>query len=548
MINARGFIFSAISFVGLAFAPPTLAQTASTTETPESTTEIRITSPLIDAIKARVSSLPHRTKSQIKRSNQIRDWYQARDYQPLWLVDGKVDSRVEKVIYKLLTAYEDGLISDDYKATKLFALAGTSDVEQQADLEVSLSAAVVLYSQHLFTGRVSPSAINRELVIYPSKISAGKILQRLSDTDSAIAVLDSLAPETPRYDRLRKYLLRLRVLEARGGYTAVPKGDVLKPDQTDPRLEALRQRLRQSRDLRNGAHVGDVYDGELVEAVKNYQRRNGLAIDGVVGPGTLKQLNVSIKNRIEQVELNLERRRWMQNDYGTRYVFVNLADQVLKLVDDGKTIYAEIVQVGLPFHRTPVFSDELKYLEFNPYWNVPYSIATKEYLPRLKRNPFTLQSVNIKVLRGGSVVSPASVPWSSYSRSNFPVRLRQEPGPKNALGRVKFMFPNKYNIYIHDTPAKSKFSRASRYFSHGCIRLHDPFKFARTLLKAQGVSSAKIKSIRKSGKRTVVQLKRKVPVHIAYLTAWVNKDGSAHFRRDIYGRDKILAKALNARR
>ena len=188
----------------------------------------------------------------------------------------------------------------------------------------------------------------------------------------------------------------------------------------------------------------------------------------------------------------------------------------------------------------------MEYLDFNPYWNVPYSIATKEYLPKLRRNPYALQSQNIRVLRNGSVVDPGRIPWSSYSRSNFPVRLRQDPGPRNALGRVKFMFPNKFNIYIHDTPSKSNFDRASRYFSHGCIRVEDPLKMAETILGLQGVTRAEIDSITASGKRKVVKLEAPIPVHVVYLTAWVNKDGSIHYRRDVYGRDEILAEALVA--
>ena len=308
---------------------------------------------------------------------------------------------------------------------------------------------------------------------------------------------------------------------------------MLKEGMTDDRVPALRERLIQSGDLPKGLHEGDVYDGKLLQALKYYQWRMGLDTDGAVGPATLAQLNTTIGERIEQVEMNLERRRWMQADFGSTYIFVNLADQVLKLVKDEKTIHAAIVQVGLPFHRTPVFTEQMEYLDFNPFWNVPYSIATKEYLPKLKRNPYALSAQNIRVLQNGRSVNPGSIPWSSYSRSRFPVRLRQDPGPKNALGRVKFMFPNKFNIYIHDTPSKSKFQRSSRYFSHGCIRVNDPFLLAEKILSLQGVSRTKINRIVNSGKKTIVSLKKKIPVHVAYLTAWVNKDGSVHYRKDV---------------
>ena len=272
--------------------------------------------------------------------------------------------------------------------------------------------------------------------------------------------------------------------------------------------------------------------------------RHGLEQDAVVGPNTLKQINMSVEERIAIMELNLERRRWMQDDYGRYYVFANLADQVVKVVRDGKTIHAELIQVGQPYHRTPVFSEEMEYVELNPYWNVPKSIATKELLPELKKNPGKYAGQNYEVLSGGNVLSPMSISWANYSRGNFPFRIRQRPGDGNALGRVKFMFPNQFNVYMHDTPSKSKFERASRFFSHGCLRLKDPLKMAEVILGPLGWSRAKIDGVVASKKRTVVKLDQKIPVHVAYMTAWVNKDGSVHFRRDVYGRDKILAKAL----
>lgn len=522
------------------------AQTAG--EQPAPTAEVVPTpivlSALQQAIKAELGRLAGKSKAQKIRNGEIRNWYEERVFAPLWIKDGRVSTNAEEVIFKLMTAYEDGLVSREYNGSKLFAMAYAQTPEEQARFEVMLSDAAVKFGQHLHSGRVRPNGINRELVIYPKSLAANQLLDRLVDAKSSAAELGSLWPQTARYVRLRKHLLALRVLEARGGWPQIPSGDVLKPDMEDARVATLRDRLIRSRDLKRGAHEGAVYNGELVDAVKRFQNRLGLEQDGAVGPTTLGELNKTVKQRIALVELNLERRRWMQADFGNPYVFVNLADQVLKLVKDNRTLHAELTQVGQPYHRTPVFSDEMEYMEVNPYWNVPYSIATKEYLPKLKRNPFALQSQNIKVLKGGSPINPGAVPWSSYSRAKFPVRLRQEPGKKNALGRIKFMFPNKFNVYIHDTPSKSKFARTSRYFSHGCVRLRNPFDLAAKILAADGQSPNKLKGVVKSGKRTIIKLKKKIPVHVTYLTAWVNKDGSVHYRRDIYGRDKILAEAL----
>ena len=535
----------------VAGAPSALAQSSGTTEAaltpatqPEAPTQL---SPLQAAIKAQLAQLPRSGKTQKARSAKISQWYAQRNYEPLWIKDGKVSSAAEQTVFQLLTAYKDGLDAKDYGGGALFAAVDSKTPQELADFETRLSLASVIYGQHLRTGRVLPNTINRELVIYPEQLSADNLLTRLANAAAPAEELASLPPQTQRYFRLRSHLVALKLQEAEGGWVSVPEGEVLKPDMEDDRVPVLRQRLIQSGDLAANAHDGTIYDGALVEALKRFQARTGLAIDGVIGPTTLSQLNITIQERIALVALNLERRRWMQADFGDTYIFVNLADQVLKLVKNDKTLHAELVQVGRPYHRTPVFSDEMEYLEFNPFWNVPYSIATKEYLPKLKQNPYALQSQQIRVLSNGRKVDPGSVPWNSYSRANFPVRLRQDPNPKNALGRVKFMFPNKFNVYIHDTPSKSKFAKDSRYFSHGCVRLKSPMDLAEKILGFQSVTRGKIDRIVDSKKRTVVKLKEKLPVHVTYLTAWVNKDGSAHYRRDIYGRDKILAKALEKR-
>ena len=498
----------------------------------------------LQAMRDRLATMNRSTESDRTRADHIAAWYEQRDFAPMWLQDGQPTKASEEAIFVLLRADKDGLVPAEYKADVMFPKLDQPGDAGLADFEVSLSEAVALYGQHLRRGRVEPNKVNRELVLYPEDLAANRLLQYLDQSNNLTETLRDFSPNTARYDRLRDLLQKLFVAQARGGWTQIPEGPSLKPGMSDPRVSLLRERMIESGDLEAGAHEGDVYDGSLLRALQYFQFRMGLETDGVVGPATLGQLNVTVEDRIRLVELNLERRRWMQADFGDPHIFVNLADQVVKVVKDGKTIHAAVTQVGKPYHRTPVFTDEMEYLDFNPYWNVPHSIATKEFLPKLRRNPYALRSQNIRVLRDGKSVDPGRIPWNSYSNSNFPVRLRQDPGPKNALGRVKFMFPNKFNIYIHDTPSKSKFQEASRYFSHGCIRVEDPFKMAEAVLGLQGMSRSEIEGISASGKRTVVKLETPIPVHIVYLTAWVNKDGSVHYRRDVYGRDDILAKAL----
>ena len=479
-----------------------------------------------------------------QRLKDIDAYYASAAYSPIWVSGNKPNAKAEEMVDALNLSYEDGLHPEDYDSFDLFAKMGATDAAGLADLEVHLTTAAVSYAQHMNAGRLSPRNINRENVIYPESVSASTILSNLRKTRSVKAYMRLLAPHTPRYQRLRNALAAYRRIEANGGWTKIPGGDTLKPGMADPRLNAIRKRMTEAGTLRAGASSGGVYDNALVAAVKEFQDRNGLTIDGVIGPGTLKSMNISVTERIATMEVNMERNRWMQNNFGPYHIFANLADQVIKMVRNDDTIHAEVIQVGLPYYRTPVFTDEMEYIEINPYWNVPSSIAVNEYLPKLRQNPGILAAQNISLLSNGSAISANGVNWSSYGKGNFPFRLRQEPGPDNALGRIKFMFPNDFNVYLHDTPSKSKFNASSRYFSHGCLRLRDPLRMAEIILGPEGWSRNKIEEVVASGKRTVVPLKTKIPVHIVYLTSWVNKDGSVHFRTDVYGRDKILAEAL----
>ncbi|MEM9278566.1 MAG: L,D-transpeptidase family protein [Pseudomonadota bacterium] len=544
-MNTVRSTFAAIFLAAVTGILPFTAS-AQTTQTTAETAEV-VLSPLQQAIKSELKTQISSTPSKFakKRIAAISDYYEQNGFSSLWLKDNQVSDRAAAIVRSIERAEEHALYPADYAVTALQQAPDPADTSALAAYEIRLARSLVAFAQHLNAGRVSPKTVTRENVIYPEAIAAEKILQDATSTSNVVAYLRLLAPHTPRYERLRLALASYRSLAQQGGWEQIAEGEVLKPGMEDDRVPALRKRLAVT-----GDYIGDttnpsiVYDGDIVDAVMAFQKRHGLEIDGVIGRNTLKEINMTIEERIAMMEYNLERRRWMQDDYGRYYVFANLADQVLKVVKDEKTLHAELIQVGLPYHRTPVFTDEMEYIEINPYWNVPKSIAVNELLPKLRQNANALSSQNFEVLRGGKVIPAYGVPWGNYSKVNFPVRLRQKPGTKNALGRIKFMFPNNFNVYIHDTPSKSKFDKASRFFSHGCLRLKDPLKMAEVLLGEQGWNRAKIDATVASKKRKVVKLEKKIPVHIAYMTAWVNKDGSVHFRRDVYGRDKILGKAL----
>lgn len=482
----------------------------------------------------------------------LRQFYAARAFQPLWIDAGGVNAKARVAAAALAAADLDGLEPQDYAATAIAERLSAADPVGQAELEVLLSRAVAQYAADMMAGRLVPASIDDELRIDPARPGAATVLGAVNSVPDLAAYLASFAPQTPNYARLKQALADYRAIAAKGGWSRVPEGESLKPGMTDARVPALRRRLIEAGDLAADvavpAETALAYDPVLEAAVKRFQWRHGLDQDGVVGAKTVAAMNVPVEVRIDQILINMERRRWMPDDFGTRYVFVNMADFELKVVDGPKTILDTRVVVGTPFHRTPVFSGMMTYVVLNPYWNITPTIAKNEILPKLRKDAGYLQKNDIVVLSdwtdGAVPVDPGTIDWSQVSARSFPYKLRQEPGEHNALGRIKFMFPNPYNIYLHDTPSRQLFQEAVRSFSHGCIRVQNPVDLGAVLLAADGWTKEKLDAVIASGEQKVITLGQPIPVHLTYLTAWVNKDGSVHFRDDIYGRDKRLVSAL----
>ncbi|WP_137389717.1 L,D-transpeptidase family protein [Rhodoligotrophos defluvii] len=482
-----------------------------------------------------------------KRLFDVFTYYQERDYKPLWVRDNGPKSKARDFLDILRAAEEDGLDPRNYLIGEITARMEARDSKTLAALDLLLSRAFIDYGNDLSVGRVVPDQIGKDTHLKPHGPGALTLLDGAEQAEDIGPYVDSLAPPSANYARLKEALALYRDISYRGGWPKIPDGKPLKPGMTDKRVPLLRELLIATADLSASApDMHELYDGAIIDAMKLFQERHGLTSDGVIGPDTLEALNVPVEDRIRQIVLNMERRRWMPDDTGKFYVFVNLADQYLKVVDGEKTIHDARLVVGKPYSRTPVFTQNMTYVVFNPYWNVPTSIAVNEYLPKLKANPYALASQGFEVLRGGQVVDFGSVPWRSYGRGTFPVMLRQKPGAKNALGQLKFMFPNPYNVYIHDTPAKSLFDRDSRYFSHGCMRVENPVKLAEVILGHDDPSwtPGRIAQQLKVQKNGVAKLKTPVPVYVTYITAWANKDASVHFRKDVYGRDEELLVAL----
>jgi murein L,D-transpeptidase YcbB/YkuD len=293
--------------------------------------------------------------------------------------------------------------------------------------------------------------------------------------------------------------------------------------------------------------TSDLFDESLEEAVKRFQQRHGRFDDGIVGTRTLRALNVPVEKRIRQIELNMERWRWLPQNLGNPYIMVNIAGYGLEVVENETPVLTMKIVVGTAFQKTPVFSGKMTYIEMNPYWNVPHSIATEETLKKIRQNPEFFAKENMRVFtagQNGEEVSPATIDWSQHSENNFPYRLRQEPGPRNPLGRIKFMFPNKHSVYLHDTSDPQLFRKERRGYSHGCIRIEKPMDMAEFVMRgSKEWPIEKIKAVLKT-KETSANLPKPIPVHILYFTAWGNGDGATHFLEDIYRRDERLDRAL----
>lgn len=481
--------------------------------------------------------------------------YAEHGFRPIWLTSvGESNDRAMQLVETLAKADMHALPVQKYRADALRARLATANTSQ-ADLEADLTAAFLSYAGDLRAGVLDPRDIDRELHIYPERPDAGWLVSGASNATNMSAYLDGLMPQDPLYRRLLERYAAFRSI-AGGDIWGAPvrAGRTLRPGNRNARVAEARARLTAMGDLdpnvydqqatgaiKDGTQVATaevttdvpvqsfeptLFDEPMVEALQSFQARHGLNLDGVIGPATLKQLNVSPRTRSGQIAVTLERLRWMNRDLGSRHVLVNLAGFEMAVMNKGVPEFASRVVVGKARKdRTPEFSDEMTHMVVNPSWYVPRSIAREEILPKLAADPTYLQRKNMRMLG--------------------PERIVQGPGPGNALGTVKFMFPNQFAIYLHDTPSKRLFKRDVRAFSHGCVRVERPHEFAAHLLEGQQADpSGYFNKLLRRGRERRVDLDQPIPVHLTYRTAWIDENGVEQFRGDIYGRDRKIARAL----
>ncbi|MEZ5906176.1 MAG: L,D-transpeptidase family protein [Geminicoccaceae bacterium] len=475
----------------------------------------------------------------------VVDFYGARQDRRAWLDTVAGD----ELLAEIRGSERHGLRPVDFHGDRLPALldaARTGDPSAIAAFELVATDAAALLLHHLYRGKVDATRLDPDWNFHRPVVtgdSAGTI-SVIVDQKGFAVIAERVALRHPQYLALQDALARYRLIAAAGGWPRVPPGETLRPGMADPRVPALRARLMVTGELGPVPVAGEVYDEAVVAAVQRFQLRHGLDADGAIGPQTLRALNRTVEERIDQLRLSLERARWVLRGIGKDFVLVNIAGARTYVYKGGNLVWRTRSIVGQQYRKTPIFRDEIRYMELNPTWTVPRKIFVEDKLPLIQADPGFLARGGYRVLdRDWQVLDPSAVDW--WAPDPPPVTLVQAPGPGNALGQVKFMFPNRFSVYLHDTNDRSLFDRAARSLSSGCVRIEQPFVLADLLMDGDPTwSHARLEAILASGRTTRIDLPKPMPVLLTYYTAWV-EDGEVLFREDIYDRDERVLEALD---
>jgi len=539
-----------------------------------------------DPLDATVSAAPAWQEladlMQADAPQDVAAFYAGRDYQPLFMAN---DAELARGVIDALDQQRAHALPEWAERMQPLSrhVAAALDGQLTAEGELAFANAFVALGKSRLAGVVVPTRLSADMHVFPPEIEARDLLSDLASSADPIRHIVNLSPDHPDYAPLLELRADLEQVVANGGWGAadIPSGPSVGPGERDSRVPAIRARLAALGDIEEGrvtARAADPYafddtpldaqplpaggepvsgsgqssnlmDEATVAALKAFQIRHGLNDDGVVGPKTLAALNTTAGDRLQQVMVNLERIRWTNWDLEEKQIYVNLPDYRMFLREGGEELFTTRVVIGLPKHQTVEFSDTMTHMVVNPTWTVPRSIATEEILPALRRNPNYLNDNNMTLIDDGTGVwtppDTSLINWDNFSQSYFPWWVRQQPGPGNALGNVKFMFPNQFAIYLHDTPSRSLFARDARAFSHGCVRVADPTGLAEMLLSPQASDPlAEFERHRATGRETTVNLNSRPAVHIDYRTVWIDDSGQVQYRDDIYGRDALVLDAL----
>ena len=488
--------------------------------------------------------------ADIASKHWLPDLYERNGFQLLW----QNPQNVKDLLDDIASIADEGLNPEDYHLSQLLVLKLRLDgVESPdplllADYDILLTDSLVRLCYHIQFGKVDPESLDPAWNMGRQVHNAnpvGAIEKRLR-TATLARGLANIRPEIEYYQLLKAVLKKYRAIQDAGGWQPVPEGPTLKAGMTDRRIALLRQRLAVTGDLEGAPGDSEIYDEDLEAAVRRFQTRHSLEPDGVVGKNTYAALNVTVKQKIDQIRVNLERARWVFHELPEDYVEVDIAGFRAYNIEGITPTWTSKVQVGKPYRKTPVFKSKIKYIVFNPTWTVPPTILQKDILPKIKKDPAYLSEMKISVIdRKGQTVDPSSVDWTQYS-NNVPYTLRQEPGSHNALGRIKFIFPNKHFIYLHDTPSRALFERQARAFSSGCIRVEKNIELAELLLNDPVKwNRERILEAIDTNMTQRVNLTKPKPIMLLYVTIRFDEHDNGIFQRDVYDRDQHVLDGLN---
>lgn len=483
----------------------------------------------------------------LKSPDLVEQFYEGNDWNPVWIENISSRNLARQLIEQLGSVESDGLSKSNYHVDYLKSELHTglsSSGESSMKLELLLTDAFITYADHLLHGQVNPKNIYQDWKMVSAEADVTLILKDALKENSFKQLWQQLYPIPAVYSELVSALALYRELSLQHPDSAIAPGPPLELDDREERVILLKEKLS----ILDGSLVdrSDKFDLATLDALKKFQQRHGLKADGIVGPKTLAALNVPLKSRIKQIQINLERLRWLPRDPGDNYIVVNIADFKLHVIENHRSVMSSKVIVGKRFHETPVFSSNMTYLVLNPYWYVPRSIAINEILPKLQKDPGYLARKRMRVFDDSTrkEVNSENIDWAGILANEFGYSFRQDPGLDNSLGQVKFIFPNQHSVYLHDTPSKALFDDNVRDFSHGCIRVQDAMKLTEYLVRKQPSWDEKnIADALSSGKEKIITLTNEMPVLILYFTAWV-ENGVIQFRNDVYGRDRMLTRVL----
>jgi len=506
---------------------------------------------LSDALRREIDKTVHAAKTlrQAALAEGLRSFYTARGHAPVWATERGLTERGRAVMRLLSFAAQEGLEPGDYALAAEMRNAPAGGDPATARREMAVAILIMKYAADVGDGRAYVRASKPDLFVFKEYVNFAEVLRGAAAARDIEAYFATLPPAAPGYRALRNLLAIYRQTAASGGWPRLAEGPALKPGAAGASLAVLRRFLVRAGDIVSAQAapftVSGIYGGDLVDAVRAFQKPHGLAADGIVGARTRKALNVTVDRRIRQIVLNMERLRWTPDMLGDPHVEVNIAGFELTAVRGGKAVLRMPVIVGKAYRESPVFSDRISYLVLNPDWTVPRVIATEDILPKIRQSSSYLSDNGFQVFAvNGTLVDPGTIDWQRLGVNNFPYRLVQAPGPGNALGTIKFMFPNRFSVYLHDTPSRELFAKEVRTLSSGCIRVARPVELAEFVLNSDDWDADAIRREIEAGKTRTVRIAAPVPIHLSYQTAWVDSDGAIQFRDDIYGRDAKLAAAL----